>query len=154
MVDRRTFMKTNMAAIAMFTASSNAFASISPSKGFADFLFLESRNDIAVPEMKSGAKAVRFQSDPMEIWVNHCLPAIKKGGAVFSGITSGHAAFSLSEIARDYGYVIEKSVLLDRPDALKILNSTNNASNLLGYIELNQPGYVVWVLRPGGISFR
>ena len=125
----------NLAVPVALTVGTRAFASVSKERQDADFLFIESPNDVVLDVAGPNTRVVRFQADPIELWTNHCLPAIENGRPVFAGITTGYTAFSLSEIARDFGYKLEESTALDS-------------------IELNCRDEVTWVLQPNGINFR
>ena len=135
MTNRRTFLKMSLAVPVALTVGTRAFASVSNEGRDADFLFIESPNNVTSDAAGPNTTVVRFLADPMELWTEHCLPALQKGAPVFAGITSGYTAFSLSEISRDFGYRLEQSPKLSS-------------------VELNCSGNMVWVLRPNGINFR
>lgn len=135
MTSRRTFLKMNLAVPVALTFGTRAFASVSKEWQDADFLFVESPNDVTLDAAGLNTKVVRFRADPMELWIEHCLPALQAGKPVFAGITTGYTAFSLSEISHDYGYRLEQSPKLSS-------------------VELNCSDNMEWVLRPNGINFR
>ncbi|MEM8936561.1 MAG: hypothetical protein AAGC77_09160 [Pseudomonadota bacterium] len=148
MTTRRTFLKVGAGATGFYSLG-GAFANPAPASS-PDFIVLERSllgGDMAAHRIFGGAGAtiLQFDADPMRLWEQSILPAIAHAPVTIAGLTFGHAAFSLSEIARDYGLILTRSQALD---------SDQRETICLDAVSLNQPIQVAWTMEPKGIKFR
>ena len=153
MSTRRGFLKMNLALVGV--AALNPIANSDPAvqlRVLDLFVF-----DTEIPRAREIARRVSESEivpaggDLYSVWQGNLRSILCASDKTIAGVTTGEAAFCLSETARDFGYEIVQSEILEAnsefdPAIVKAVK--------LNSLELNRPRSVAWVMARTGVSFR
>lgn len=154
MPDRRDFLKLNLAALGMSAVSGAAWGA-EPSQRLDCDIFV-------VDDLATEARLRRNQfvpqrnlivaTDLFSAWKTDIEPLMQAGAPIIAGVTTGYFAFSLSEVAADYGYAITMSAVMHPRTDLHALHGREQTK--LSVFDLNSPQRTHWVMQRNGINFH
>ena len=155
MTTRREFTRFGALGSGVLSASpSMAHFSWSGAAGTrTDYAVLESNLDLELDIKRAliahASSTIEINEDVGNFWIHSLLPSLSSKATFVAGITTGHSAFVIEELARDYGHSLVHSshdLRLAAPERIR--------QRLLRPTELNTARPVYWLLAAYGINFH
>lgn len=152
MTDRREFLKLNLAAMGIAAVPGAVWATSDANNKKFDLLVMDrDALKVGAAAFAHEARRVVMSGDLLSTWKQTLEPSMSGGAVEIAGISSGYIAFSLSEIARDFGYELVASAPYSANQNLRQLVSQKLS---LSVFDLNRPRPTKWVMFKSGIDYR
>lgn len=154
MATRRTVLKWGIAVPAAAVASPGLAAFGSQGADVGVDLLLVDRTHAVASDLVSRyphIAVVEMVGDLFSSWQSNLRDKLASRPIDLAGVTTGHAAFCLAEVARDFGYELTHATEYDPGAGLEPLA---NRRAELDALDLNRPALTLWALSRNGIAFR
>lgn len=154
MTTRRTFMQLGL--VATGAATAGLLYPEAPSQMAlqdVDLLVI----DRSVTKTKYLARAnasvpiIEIDGDMFSVWQTSIRERLVQKPIRVGGVTKGHSAFSLAQVAKDYGYELTHSSALE---ARRLVNPYGRDEHTLAPWDINRPAMTQWIMSKTGIAFR
>lgn len=102
-------------------------------------------------------KLVQTGDDLTHLWSAEIEPLVRRGQARIAGLTPGHSAFVLSELAQDHGHGLVWRLPAEHLAEHRLAKAPAVAANMearFSAVEINTASPLFWMLGPTGIDFH